>query len=144
MLVEEFMTTDLFTVQQNDIPEFVSDIITWKRLKHIPVEDDLGQLKGLINYRILLEFYSKNSQAKENQKVVVKDLMIKNPVTIHPEATIQDALRLMKAKKVDCLPVVKNTRLCGIITEGNFLNIAASLLKSRENLNGKSSGKDRR
>ncbi len=141
MLVEEFMTTDLFTVQQNDIPEFVADMISWKRLKHIPVEDDEGKLKGLINYRILLEHYT-NKSGKEKKQVVVKDLMIKNPTTIRPEATIQDALNLMKQKKVDCLPVVKDHKLCGIITEGNFLNIAASLLKSQENLNGKNSRKN--
>ena len=34
----------------------------------------------------------------------------------------------MNAKKIGCLPVVKNDQLVGIITEGNFLNITDSLL----------------
>ncbi len=142
MLVEEFMTTDLFTVQKDDVPELVADILNWRQIKYAPVEDNKGRLLGLINYRILLQYYSKNSHVKPSAKVVVKDLMVTNPTTIHPEATIQDALQVMREKKVDCLPVVKNDRLIGIITEGNFLNIATSLLKSREKLHGKNSGKD--
>ncbi|MDH5608820.1 MAG: CBS domain-containing protein [Cyclobacteriaceae bacterium] len=132
MLVEEFMTTDLFTVQQDDIPELVADILSWRRIKHIPVEDDKGRLKGLINYRSLLHFYSKNCHIPHARKVTVKELMIKDPVTIGPGATIREALTLMQDKKVDCLPVVKKDRLIGIITEGNFMSITASLLKSSE------------
>lgn len=132
MLVEEFMTTDLFTVQQDDIPELVADILSWKRIKHIPVEDDRGRLKGLMNYRLLLQYYSKNCHVTPSSKVVVKDLMIKNPTTIQPEATVQDALDLMRTEKIDCLPVVKKDRLIGIITEGNFMNITSSLLKTRQ------------
>lgn len=141
MLVEEFMTTDLFTVHQEDIPELVADILSWKRIKHIPVEDDKGRLKGLMNYRLLLQYYSKNCHVLPSQKVVVKDLMIKNPITIHPEATISDALSIMKENKIDCLPVVKNDRLIGIITEGNFMSITTSLLKTRNKTNGKDIGK---
>jgi CBS domain-containing protein/gamma-glutamylcysteine synthetase len=132
MIVEEFMTTDLFTVHQDDVPELVADILNWRGIKHIPVEDDKGRLKGLINYRILLQYYSKNFHCEPGKKRVVKDLMIKNPVTIHPEATIKDALDIMREHRVDCLPVVKKERLVGIITEGNFLNITMSLLKSRK------------
>lgn len=129
MLVEEFMTTDIFTAQQEDIPELVADIIDWRQIKHVPIEDDKGRLKGVLNYRTLLKYYSKKAQISPSESVIVKDLMDKNPPTIHPEATIQEALKLMKNKKTDCLPVIKNHRLVGIITEGNFLNIAASLLK---------------
>ncbi|MFT4736477.1 MAG: CBS domain-containing protein/gamma-glutamylcysteine synthetase [Cyclobacteriaceae bacterium] len=136
MLVEEFMTTDLFTVQQDDIPELVSDILSWKKIKHVPVEDDKGRIKGLMNYRLLLQYYSKSFHVAQSPKVVVKDLMIKNPITIHPEATIEDALKLMRTQKIDCLPVVKNDRLIGIITEGNFINITMSLLKSQDDING--------
>ncbi|MEQ8240576.1 MAG: glutamate-cysteine ligase family protein [Cyclobacteriaceae bacterium] len=130
MLVEEFMTTDLFTVQANDIPELVADIINWRKIKHVPVEDDKGRIKGMINYRVLLKYYSKKMNVSPNENVMVKDLMDTNPTTIHPEATVSEALALMKSKTTDCLPVVKNGKLVGIITEGNFLNITASILKN--------------
>lgn len=130
MLVEEFMTTDIFTVQPDDITELVADIINWRNIKHVPVEDDKGRLKGVINYRALLKHYSKKTNISSNDSVMVKDLMDKEPITIHPEATISEALSLMKNKKTDCLPVVKNGKLVGIITEGNFLSITSRLLKN--------------
>ena len=130
MRVEEFMTTDLFTAQEHDIPELVADILHWKKLKHIPIEDDKGKLKGIVNYDILLKHFSKKSNEKEHEKVLIKDLMISDPPIIEPEATIQEALGLMRKEKVDCLPVIQGGKLVGIISEGNFVSIASNLLNN--------------
>ncbi len=132
LLVEEFMTTDLFTVHQDDIPELVADILNWRKIKYAPVEDAQGKLKGLINYRDLLKYFSRQGNVSMSRKVVVKDLMDPKPRTISPELTIRDALKIMKDNKIECLPVVKSDKLVGIITEGNFLNITATLLKNIE------------
>lgn len=128
MLVEEFMTTDVFTAQQNDIPELVTDIMNWQKVKHIPIEDDKGQLKGIVDYGILLKYYSKKMNVNPGENVVIREIMNKDPITIPPEATVSDALSLMKSEDVDCLPVVKNKKLVGIISEGDFLKIASSLM----------------
>jgi predicted transcriptional regulator len=55
--------------------------------------------------------------------------MIRNPITIHPEASILEAIDLMNSQKIGCLPVVKNNRLVGIVTEQNYMTITARLLK---------------
>ncbi|XOV94945.1 MAG: glutamate-cysteine ligase family protein [Bacteroidota bacterium] len=129
ILVEEFMTTDIFTAQQNDIPELVADMMNWKNVKHIPIEDDKGQLKGLMDYSILLKYYSKKMSINPGKSVVVKDIMNATPITISPEATVSEAMDVMKDNRVDCLPVVKNGKLIGIISEVDFLKITSSLLK---------------
>lgn len=64
---------------------------------------------------------------RENK--TVDELMIKDPVTISPESTIFDAMNLLRENQIGCLPVVKNGKLVGIVTEANFLGITASLLK---------------
>jgi predicted transcriptional regulator len=46
-----------------------------------------------------------------------------------------EAMNLMKDKQIGCLPVVKNSRLVGIITEGNFMNITTRLLRTLANKN---------
>jgi CBS domain-containing protein len=134
MLVEEFMTTDLFTVHQDDIPELVADILHWRKIKYLPVEDSRGNYKGLITFRELIKYYSKKSHVPVSKKVIVKDLMVADHPIIEPEENIQAALAMMREKKSDCLPVVKNQKLVGIITEGNFLNITGTILKNIENL----------
>lgn len=129
LIVEEFMTTDLFTVQKDDIIEFVSDLIDWRRIRYVPVEDDKKHLVGLVTMRMIFNHYSKAINHDEEVPQSVDDIMIRNPITIHPEASIMEAMDIMESQKIGCLPVVKNNRLVGIITEQNYMTIAARLLR---------------
>lgn len=126
LLVEEFMTTDLFTAQKTDILEFVADMMDWRKIRYLPIEDKKGKLIGLISSRIVLREYAKQ---KDNQKPIqIKDVMIDNPITVSPDSTIIDAMNIMERNKIGCLPVVKNSKLVGIITESDFLGITRRLM----------------
>ncbi len=129
LLVEEFMTTDLFTVEKDDIIELVTNLIDWRRIRYVPVEDDNKHLVGLISMRMIYNEYSKCVHQGEKVKKCVEEVMLKNPITIHPEASIMEAMEIMASNKIGCLPVVKNNRLIGVITEQNFMTITARLLK---------------
>jgi CBS domain-containing protein len=129
LLAEEFMTTDLFTIIKDDIPEMVAEIMDWQKIRYMPIEDEKGKLIGLISSRILLRHFSKINKGDSEVGKSVKDLMIKDPIHISPETSIIEAMNMMQEKRIGCLPVVKNDKLIGIITEENFLNITASLLK---------------
>jgi len=56
----------------------------------------------------------------------VKNHMTPNPYTLQPDATIADALDLMRSKKIRRLPVVKNGKLVGIVTERKLLEVSPS------------------
>jgi len=129
LIVEEFMTTDLFTAQKDDILEFVANLIDWRRIRYVPVEDDKKHLVGLVTMRGLFDIYSKAVNHDEEVAPTVEDIMIENPITIHPEASIMEAMEIMDSQKIGCLPVVKNNQLVGIITEQNYMKIAGRLLK---------------
>lgn len=129
LIVEEFMTTDLFTVQKDDILEFVANLIDWRNIRYVPVEDDKKHLVGLVTMRMLFSAYSKAVNHDEEITESVEDIMIDNPITIHPEASIMEAMEIMESQQIGCLPVVKNNRLVGIITEQNYMKIAGRLLK---------------
>ena len=134
LMVEEFMTTDLFTVHKDDILEFVANLLDWRKIRYLPVEDDQKHLIGLITMRQLLREYSKSHDKNDDTgSKTVNDIMIQNPITIHPEASIMEAMRILREQKIGCLPVVKNSRLIGIISEGNFMKITIRLLKTLEN-----------
>lgn len=129
LIVEEFMTTDLFTVQKDDILEFVANLIEWQGIQYVPVEDDKKRLVGLVTMRRMFKEYSQAVNQGEEVLESVEEIMIKNPITIHPEASIIEAMEIMESQQIGCLPVVKSNRLVGIITEQNFRMIAARLLK---------------
>lgn len=129
LIVEEFMTTDLFTVQKDDLLEFTSNLIDWRRIRYVPVEDDKKHLVGLVTMRMVFNAYSKSVNHGEDVVETVEDIMIENPITVHPEASIMEAMEIMNSQKIGCLPVVKSNRLVGIITEQNYMKIARRLLK---------------
>ncbi len=136
LLVEEFMTTDLFTARKEDLIEFTSNLMDWRKIRYIPIEDDQKHLVGLISMRMVLRKYSQMvNEGKDIVNLPVSDFMIQNPITIHPEASIIEVMNIMQEMQIGCLPVVKNSRLVGIITEGNFMNITRRLLRALDKEN---------
>ena len=129
LLVEEFMSTDLITVQEDDIMELAINLMNWRRIRHVPVEDRHGQLVGLITSRNIMKQITSRLEIKENESLSVGDVMIKDPIAIAPEDKITKAMDIMQEKKIGCLPVLKNGKLVGIITEADFLSITSNLMK---------------
>jgi CBS domain-containing protein len=129
--VEEFMTTDLFTVQKDDIVELVAEMMDWRKIRYTPVEDKKGQLIGLVTSRLLLRHFSTCSRNRdtEHASTTVKDIMVENPITIGPKESIMKAMQLMRENRIGCLPVVANHELVGIITEMDFLRISSRLME---------------
>lgn len=127
--VEEFMTTDLFTVHEDEPLELVANLMDWKHVRHIPVEDKDGNLAGLISCFEVLRHLLLSANEPERAPVAVGSVMDKTPLTITPETPTLDAIALMRRESVDCLPVVNKGRLVGIVTERDFINVAARLLE---------------
>ena len=133
--VSEFMTTDLFTVQKDDIIDLVIDMMDWRKIRYTPVEDKEGKLVGLITLRLVLRHLLKRRNAtpgEEPEITTAKDVMNPNPLTIDPNATIREAMQIMRKNMIGCLPVVQNGELIGIITEMDFLKIAGRLIERLE------------
>jgi CBS domain-containing protein/gamma-glutamylcysteine synthetase len=128
--VTEFMQTDLFTVQKDDIVEFVAEMMDWRKIRYMPVEDAQGNLVGLITSRLLLRHFVNHNRLNKKNQILVKDIMIDNPVTVSPDATLLEALHHMRESEIGCLPVVnKDNSLIGIITEMDFLRISVRLIE---------------
>jgi CBS domain-containing protein/gamma-glutamylcysteine synthetase len=127
--VEEFMVTDLFTVQRDDLIELVAEIMNWRRIRYMPVENTKGELAGLVSSRMLLRHFARVNKLNEANLTTVKDLMIEKPITVNPDTTVIEAMRIMQDKKIGCLPVVKGKELVGIITEMDFLRITSRLME---------------
>lgn len=128
--VEQFMATDLFTVNQDDLIDLVASVMDWEHIRHVPVEDGDQRLVGLVTYRTMLRHLTKAQQPGENELTAVREIMEKNPVTIPQSATTLEAIRIMRARKIGCLPVVREGRLVGLVTERQFLAITADLIEN--------------
>ncbi len=127
--VEEFMQTDIYTVRPDDPIDLVTDLLDWRSLRYVPVENEKGDLVGLVTMRLVLRHYTtlRKALAKQPSKTV-EDIMIKSPITIKPETTVYEAVNLIRREKIGCLPVVKDGELIGVLTETDFLNISGRIL----------------
>jgi len=128
--VSQLMTSDVFTVRPGDLVDLAASLMDWEHLRHVPVEDDQGQLVGLLSHRALLRMVAKGAR-QDAEPTAVRELMTSDPVTISSSSSTLEAVELMRAKNVGCLPVVAAGRLVGIITESDYLAVAARLLDER-------------
>lgn len=124
--VENYMTTDLFTVQADDAIEMVANLMIWERIRHVPVEDAEHRLVGVVTHRAVLRFVLEGGST---HKSPVADLMKRDVTTVSPETPTIEALRLMRRLRLGCLPVVHDDRLVGIVTEEDFMEIASKMLE---------------
>jgi acetoin utilization protein AcuB len=60
----------------------------------------------------------------EPMKTKVRDWMTPNPITIDAGATIVEAIHLLKEKNIRRLPVLKNGKLVGLVTERMLLSFS--------------------
>ncbi len=135
--VEEFMQTDLFTAHKDDVIELAAQLMDWRKIRYMPVEDAKGNLVGLITSRLLLRYFSQNQKIDKKKQVLVSDIMVNEPITVTGDMALLDALKIMRSKGIGCLPVVKikeegEKELLGIITEMDFLRISTRLLERND------------
>ena len=124
--VSSLMTTDLFTVHENEVVDLVASLMDWKHIRHVPVEDDSHRLVGLVTHRILLRVLVQNHGS--GRVIAVRDVMEKEVVTVAPDTPTLEALALLKKHQIACLPVVEDDRLVGVLTEHDLMRLADELL----------------
>jgi CBS domain-containing protein/gamma-glutamyl:cysteine ligase YbdK (ATP-grasp superfamily) len=128
--VGQFMATDLFTVRPDDLVDFAASVMTWRHIRHVPVEDDEGRLIGLVSHRALLKLLSRGPSASETP-VTVREIMTPDPLTVSSTTPTLEALDIMGRNRVGCLPVLDEGRLVGIVTSYDFLAASARLFKEQ-------------
>ena len=118
----KLMTTKLFVVSENDLIELVLKIMDWKNINHMPVVNKSHKIVGLIT-RSNLD--SIDLTKAKNELLCAKDIMVKNMVTLDSENTIQEAVDIMKSKKIGCIPIIDNEELIGMFTKNDFNKITS-------------------
>ena len=126
--VDQYMTTDLFTVHADDAVEMVANLMAWERIRHVPVEDKDHRLVGLVSYRAVLRLLTSGRSLADTS---VRDIMKTDVTTVGIETATIDAIRLMRRLRVGCLPVLHDDRLVGVLTEEDFMNVASKLLEEK-------------
>ena len=126
--VGDLMTLHPFTVRTDEDAQTVYDLMTEKRIRHVPVHDGRGALVGLISHRDMLEnaLYAANtlgpSQSRDLlRRMSVAEIMTTKPETTTPDTELERAGKVLLENKFGCLPVMEGNELVGILTESDFV-----------------------
>ncbi|MGH9874795.1 MAG: glutamate-cysteine ligase family protein [Pyrinomonadaceae bacterium] len=139
--VGQFMATDLFTVRPDDLVDLAASVMTWRHIRHVPVEDSEGHLVGLVSHRALLKLLTQGGQPTE-LPITVRQIMTKDPLTVSSTTSTLEAMEVMRQNRVGCLPVIDDGRLVGIVTSYDFLDASARLFKEQLTSASESLGSD--
>jgi CBS domain-containing protein len=129
--VEQYMQTDLFTVAEDELVEFAAFLMDQRYLRHVLVENEEHKLVGIVSYRSLIRLLAQGELGRDRTTVSVSQVMERNPITVTPETSTMDAIEIMRTNKVSALPVCKNGKLVGLVTERSFMGITADLLQEK-------------
>ena len=126
--IGQFMSTDLFTVQPDDLIDLAASLMDWRHIRHVPVEDGEGRLVGLVTHRDLLRLTSNRTRG---ENITVRDVMRAKPVTVSAATDTLEAIQIMREQHIGCLPVVEGDQLVGIVTSYDFLEASARLFQEQ-------------
>ena len=134
MLVQNWMTKDVVTVDEDFSMMDASQLMREKKLGRLPVMRD-GRLMGIVSDGdIQAASPSKATTLDVHElyyllsKIKVKEVMTKNPITITPTDTVEKAAVIMLEKKISGLPVLdKAGELVGIMTQDDVFRVLTSI-----------------
>lgn len=130
------MSTELVTVHPSTSLYQAREVMREKRIRHLPVVDDDGDLVGLLTQTDVLAASDSILKDRDSQLEVayfpVEDAMVTDVVTAPPGTSLRQAALYLESHKMGCLPVVDRGKLVGIVTETDFVGVAINLLEQLE------------
>lgn len=130
--VTDVMVRNVYTLTPEDSLQAAKDLMWEHNIRHVPVVDEDRDLVGLISHRDLIGLavdtqsdLPLSAQQDVLASTLVGDVMTGEVATIEPGEPLREAASTMLEQKFGCLPVVSGTRLVGILTESDFVRLAA-------------------
>jgi CBS domain-containing protein len=144
--VAEIMDSDPITVTPDTAADAVFHTLRDHELPGVPVVNDGGRLVGIITENDLvigdeqgdlhlphyIELFGGivylesmkhfESRLRKAIAATAQDLMTEDPVTIAPDATVEEAAKVIAQRKHNRLPVVEHGLLVGVVTRLDVLD----------------------
>lgn len=138
-VVADIMSRRVLCLHEEENLERVEEGMRRFQFRHLPVIDD-GKLVGVLSERDYLrasvssldpDYDLKDTNLKRN--LFVASVMTRDVTSVRPETPLVKAAQLLREHRFGCLPVTESDgTLVGIVTESDFVRLAAELLMLHE------------
>ncbi len=116
--VKEVMTRDVVALRPQQPFAQALALLAQHRFRHLLVTDADARLAGVISDRDLLRCMSREADL---ERVTVADIMGAAVVAVQPDTSLSEAAAQMLSRRINCLPVIENDKVCGILTSTDLL-----------------------
>jgi acetoin utilization protein AcuB len=130
MIVEEIMNKEVYTLPPDATIRDALQLLKSKKIRHIPVVDDTQCLVGLVTERDVKNVTSSIFQKEIREEILKKPLhsfMKKEVVSGHPLDFVEEIAYLFYENQIGCLPIVRDGKLVGILSETDVLHTFVEL-----------------
>lgn len=110
-VVAVYARTRFIAVLPDDSLGQARTLLGWEGLTHLAIEDRKGHFVGLVARDLLDQRLAEGMSPDEP----VSSILAGAPVILHPVAPLTDAIELFQKHAIDCLPVVQDAQLIGML-----------------------------
>lgn len=129
MFVQQWMVKNPVTVNVHDSLDQAYYAMKENNVSRLPVLDDIGKVVGILTQgdcmRVSPSPASTLSKQEANyllSKLTISEVMTKKPITVHPQALVEEVALTLRQHKIEGLPVVEDERLVGIISKSDIFD----------------------
>ncbi|MFH0958258.1 MAG: CBS domain-containing protein [Pseudomonadota bacterium] len=136
MFVKNWMLPQQFTISSDALAAEAAALISQHRLKMLPVVDN-GRLRGVVHRRDLSEaamcVSGSGDMCEMNyfcNKLKVKDVMVRMPVTVSVDDSVEDILIKGRELMMSTFPVMDGERVVGVVSDREIFVMLFKLLEA--------------
>jgi acetoin utilization protein AcuB len=139
MLVKDRMIKHPLTISTEESLSGAHQYMQQQKIRHLPVVDKTGKMVGLVTEDDLLKAGPSKATLLSVweihsllTKVKVKEVMVKTVITTTEDTPFEEAAHQMLDHKIGCLPVLRDGKLVGIVTESDVFRTFMELFAARQ------------
>jgi len=139
MLVRDRMSKHPLTVEMNQTVSETHKYMQEQNVRHLPVIDKSGVMIGLVTEDDLLKAEPSSATSLSVweihsllNKITTRDVMTRDVITTSEDTPIEEAAQQLLEHKIGCLPVMRDGKLVGIITESDIFRTFMELFSARQ------------
>jgi len=135
MIIKEWMTRDVITVDPETSMMRAAKLMKEKGIRRLPVVDEKGKVLGMLSDRDVKEASPSKATTLDVHElyyllseIKVKNIMTPNPITIRETDTVVKCAAIMHDKKISGIPVLNDANeLVGIMTQNEVYRVLLSI-----------------
>ncbi len=138
MLVEQRMSRPVIAIRPDMAIHDVQNLFKQEKIRRAPVISK-GELVGIVSDQDLINATPSQATSLSRwemnyllSKLTVKEIMTKNVITIDEDTPIEQAARIMADEKIGGIPVMRDGKVAGMITETDLFKVFLELMGARD------------